>query len=65
MILLPEIRCTVDNCQYNKDGKICDADGIEVAKNFFGNTDMEAGKMGASPDASNQTKCVTFKPKTK
>ena len=63
MIILPDIKCSVENCIYNKDGKICKADQIEVAKNFFGNSDMEAGTMGAKPGNSNQTKCITFKPK--
>lgn len=64
MIFLPEIRCSVENCYYNEDGEICEANGIEVAKNFFGNNDMEAGTLGAKPEDSNQTKCVTFKPGT-
>lgn len=59
---MPKIKCNVDNCAYWDAGNVCGADSIEVQKNFFGNTDMEAGAMGADPSTSNQTKCVTFKP---
>lgn len=47
---------------YWDTGDICGADAIEVSKNFFDNTDMEAGAMGANPSMSNQTQCKTFKP---
>ncbi|MFW6035971.1 MAG: DUF1540 domain-containing protein [Halothermotrichaceae bacterium] len=59
---MAKIKCNVDNCYYWDTGNICGADEIEVAKNFFDNSDMEAGAMGANPSDSNQTKCKTFKP---
>lgn len=61
MYSLPEIKCSVDNCAYWDTGNICDAEAIEVSKNFFGDDKMEAGALGANPSMSNQTKCVTFK----
>ena len=56
-----KVRCAVDNCKFYEN-KLCSADEIEVAKNFLGKNDMEAGQMGKKSDKSGQTKCVTFKP---
>lgn len=58
------IKCTVDNCAY-WDSDFCGADKIEVAKNFMGGNDTEAGMLGKNSGDSAQTQCVTFKPKNK
>ncbi|MFW6238294.1 MAG: DUF1540 domain-containing protein [Halanaerobiales bacterium] len=56
-----KVKCSVDNCHFYEND-LCTAGEIEVAKNFLGKNDMEAGKMGEKSDMSAQTKCVTFKP---
>lgn len=61
---MTEVKCTVNNCHY-WENNICKAEEIQVAKNFLGNNDMEAGMMGKDSDTSSQTKCVTFIPKNK
>jgi hypothetical protein len=62
---LPEVKCSVDSCYYWDKGNICGADAIEVASNFAVNADMEAGMLGKDSSTSNETQCVTFKPKEK
>lgn len=62
---MPKIKCSVNNCFYWDKGNICGADAIEVAKNFAGSFDIEAGTIGEETGNSNETKCVTFKPKKK
>ncbi|WP_041605768.1 DUF1540 domain-containing protein [Halothermothrix orenii] len=61
---MTDVKCSVDNCRYNNDLE-CEADTIQVAKNFLGENDMEVGMMGKDSSDSAQTKCVTFKPGNK
>ena len=63
---MPNIKCSVNNCNYWNTGDICGADAIEVARNNMGTgADFEAGTLGNKTVTSNETKCVTFKPKSK
>ncbi len=62
-MILPDIKCSVDSCHYWDKGNICGADAIEVASNFAGNTDIEAGTFENNSSTSNETQCVTYKPK--
>ncbi|MDI3548222.1 MAG: hypothetical protein PWR10_1874 [Halanaerobiales bacterium] len=62
---MARIKCTVDDCHYWGEGDICEADTIEVANNFTGGADMEAGVLGEDAGSSNRTQCVTYKPKKK
>ncbi|MGE5557414.1 MAG: DUF1540 domain-containing protein [Bacillota bacterium] len=59
---MTRVNCSVDNCYYNKDGKICDADAIKVRQSIEGRgTDMEAGSMESG--TSEGTACETFRPR--
>ncbi len=60
--MAPEVKCTVDECHYWQDN-ICTAEKIEVAKNFMGESNIEAGIIGKKSKNSAQTMCNTFKPK--
>ena len=63
-----KIKCSVDNCVHFKNN-YCTAKEIEVGKdvNVAGGYDMEAATMNNTGQSSNseETKCVTFKPKKK
>ncbi|MFW6281914.1 MAG: DUF1540 domain-containing protein [bacterium] len=65
VVITKKIKCTVDTCQYYKNN-VCTADHIEVAKNvMYGGVDMETGIMNNQnkTTSSNETKCITYKPK--
>ncbi|MFZ5899418.1 MAG: DUF1540 domain-containing protein [Bacillota bacterium] len=49
---MPEIKCTVTECEYNQNVK-CDAPMIQVARNHT-----------SQASASDQTQCETFKRKS-
>jgi len=60
---LPDIKCSVNSCHYWKKNNICGANEIEVARNLAGKNDIEAGMFGNKSSTSNETQCVTFKPR--
>lgn len=61
-----EIRCTVSNCGFWGNGDVCEAEKIEVAVTGSAGARMDAGRMvgaGRRAATSEETCCVTFKPK--
>ncbi|EJL43288.1 hypothetical protein BAG01nite_25650 [Brevibacillus agri] len=69
---MPEVRCSVANCEYWAQGNLCSADEImvEIDAHANANTKEEfAGEYGQNTGhkdhatKSSETCCLTFKPK--
>lgn len=65
---MPDIKCTVSSCFFWKDSDVCGAPAIEVAPAKGTNSAFsdagEIGKVhGSAVDRSEQTQCVTFRPR--
>ncbi len=60
----PQVRCTVTNCRFWAKGDNCGAERIEVAVSGTRNARLDAGRFpGDRAATSEQTCCVTFKPR--
>lgn len=66
--MLPEVRCTVNNCTYWEQGNLCKAVSILVMSDEavarFDKHDVEVGEIGHTPARiSKETCCYTFRPR--
>ncbi|HHY97784.1 MAG TPA: DUF1540 domain-containing protein [Firmicutes bacterium] len=62
----PDVRCSVDTCEYWGSGDVCNAEAIHVQHNSPVGTGgrMEIGEIGEiKASTSEETCCRTFKPK--
>lgn len=59
------IKCSVASCQYNEEGKMCQADEIKVRNNIGSTDNMEFGSLedNAGARTTVETCCETFAPK--
>lgn len=64
---MPDVNCTVDNCQYWTSGNLCEAQQIVIQNDEDGGFSPNAKlkELAATPAAQNEddTCCQTFKMK--
>lgn len=69
---MPQVKCSVANCEYWAQGNLCSADEIMVEIDAHANANYNeefAGEYGQNADhqdhasTSSETCCLTFKPK--
>jgi hypothetical protein len=63
---MPDVNCTVDNCQYWANGNLCSAQQIVVQNDAQGGFDPNAKLKSLTPtpaDSIDDTCCQTFKMK--
>jgi hypothetical protein len=61
---MPDVNCTVDNCQYWANGNLCSAQQIVVQNDAQGGFDPNAKLKSLTPtpaDSIDDTCCQTFK----
>ncbi|WP_309123415.1 DUF1540 domain-containing protein [Paenibacillus sp.] len=71
MIVLTQVKCSVSNCAFYKEGNRCGADSIMIDVDKHARMDFNAEFAGESFDTEHQddaktsstTCCHTFKPK--
>ena len=63
---MPDVNCTVNNCQYWTDGNLCEAQQIVIQNDEEGGFSQNAklNQLKATPaDSNDDTCCQTFKMK--
>jgi len=63
---MPDVNCTVDNCQYWTNGNLCSAQQIIIQSDVEGGVSPNAkleNLAGTPADSVDETCCQTFKAK--
>lgn len=65
-----EVRCSVANCYFHKEGNLCGAESIQVDMDYHSEdsqtefaTDFDFNHVKEEASSSRDTCCKTFKPK--